>query len=140
MKRSYQTQQKKQLIHFLSVHKEEQFTIEEIVEKMPKGHSPAKSSVYRLMKQLVEEGQIRRYVKENSRQFLYQFIDREECSMHLHLKCLECGKLIHLSEFVSRNTQKEVEKEAGFDIDQEKTILVGRCEACKKQCSKDSQQ
>jgi len=131
MKKVYQTQQRKELIGFLSTYQEKQFTIEEIIERMATSNAPAPSSIYRLMKQLVEEGIVKRYAKEGSRQFLYQLVDGENCSHHFHLKCMVCGKLIHLSEEGSRQIIQLALGEAGFSVDQEKTILFGKCSECK---------
>lgn len=132
MKKIYQTQQRKQLLDFLTLHKETQYTIEEIIEEMQQADAPAKSSIYRLMKQLVEEGKVKRYVKDHSRQFVYEYIAGENCSYHFHLKCFECGRLIHLSETTSQLTQESVAKEAGFIVDKEKSILFGICDVCQK--------
>lgn len=133
MKRIYQTHQRKQLMNFLSLHKDSQFSIEEIIEQFKGEEVPAPSSIYRLMKQLVEEGLVKRYAKDGSRQFMYQLIDGEDCDHHFHLKCMSCGKLIHLSDEASEEMRHMVSEEVNFDISQDKTILFGECTACKKQ-------
>ena len=55
-KKTYQTEQKKQLLDFLREHKEEHYTIDQIILNLQGEHTPGKSTVYRLIKQLVEEG------------------------------------------------------------------------------------
>lgn len=130
MKKIYKTQQRRCLIDFLSAHGE--CTTEEIIEEMTEIGAPARSSVYRLIKQLVEEGVVKRYTKDNSRKFVYELVGEEECRHHLHLKCMRCGKMMHLSQNTSLKTKEAVLEEADFYIDQEKTILFGICKACKR--------
>ena len=46
---------------------------------------PGESTVYRLIKQLVESGEVKRTVRGNSRTFVYQLTDGESCHHHLHM-------------------------------------------------------
>lgn len=132
MKSTYQTQQRKILLQFLSSAEDKQFTIEEIMEEMNrKGETVPKSSLYRLMKKLVDEGVVRRHSKEDSRQFVYQIMESEACHSHLHLQCTECGRLVHLSEEATKEARKWMEGSTGFELDQEKTFLYGKCNDCK---------
>lgn len=133
MKSTYQTQQRKILLNFLVSASDRQFTIEEIIEGLNKdGRNIAQSSVYRLMKKLVEEGVVRRHSKGDSRQYVYQIIESKECHTHLHLQCTECGKLVHLSHEATKEARQWMKGATGFDLDQEKTYLYGKCVDCKK--------
>lgn len=133
MKSTYQTQQRKIILSFLASAHDRQFTIDEMIEGLNReGHNVAQSSVYRLMKKLVEEGVVRRHSKEDSRQYVYQIIESEECHSHLHLQCTECGKLVHLSHEATKEARQWMQGATGFELDQEKTYLYGRCTDCKK--------
>ena len=133
MKSTYQTQQRKILLHFLTKTHDRQLTIEEIIEGLKlEGQNVAQSSVYRLMKKLVEEGVVRRHSKEDSRQYVYQIMESEDCHAHLHLQCTECGKLVHLSHEATKEAQIWMQGATGFDLNQEKTFLYGKCGDCKK--------
>lgn len=134
MKSTYQTQQRKIILSFLASAHDRQFTIDEMIEGLNReGHNVAQSSVYRLMKKLVEEGVVRRHSKEDSRQYVYQIIESEECHSHLHLQCTECGKLVHLSHEATKEARQWMQGATGFELDQEKTYLYGKCKECKKQ-------
>ena len=134
MKSTYQTQQRKIILSFLASAHDRQFTIDEMIEGLNReGHNVAQSSVYRLMKKLVEEGVVRRHSKEDSRQYVYQIIESEECHSHLHLQCTECGKLVHLSHEATKEARQWMQGATGFELDQEKTYLYGKCKDCKKQ-------
>ena len=133
MKSTYQTQQRKILIGFLVNAHGRQLTIDEIMDGLrEEGKNVPQSSVYRLMKKLVDEGVVRRHSKEDSRQYVYQIIESEECHSHLHLQCTECGKLVHLSHEATREARQWMQGATGFDLDQEKTYLYGKCVDCKK--------
>ncbi len=133
MKSTYQTQQRKILISYLVDAREKQLTIDEIMDGLKeKGKNVPQSSVYRLMKKLVDEGVVRRHSKEDSRQYVYQIIESEDCHSHLHLQCTECGKLVHLSHEATREARQWMQGATGFDLDQEKTYLYGKCVDCKK--------
>lgn len=130
----YQTEQRKILMAYLKAHSDRAFTIEELWEAMkgelPQETVPGKSTVYRMMPGLVEEGLVRRFVKGNSRTFVYQMICGEHCDSHLHLKCSVCGKLYHMGDQETENLVAEVFRKHHFSVDEEKTVLFGLCEGC----------
>ena len=134
----YQTEQKKALVGFLNEHHNKQYTIDEIVAQLTakqmrdggEGKLPGKSTVYRLISQLVEDGSVKRFVKGNSRQFLYQAMDGDGCKLHFHLKCTECGQLIHLDEGFSNRIEEMLAKEFGFAVDESRTMMYGLCSGC----------
>ena len=130
----YHTEQKKRLLAFLQEHEENAYTVEELVEGMKRSGctgAPGKSTVYRLMTKMVEEGTVKRFVKGHSRRFVYQIVMGEDCHSHLHLKCTGCGKLIHLDEALSDELMEKVRKARDFSVDEEETVLFGSCSACR---------
>lgn len=131
----YATEQKKILLDFLREHHEAAFSVEEMVAELRKidGEKvPATSTVYRLITRLVEEGTVRRFVKGHSRQFLYQIVDREHCRSHLHLRCMDCGKLIHLNEKLSDEVLGAIRATSNFSVNEEETVLLGACSDCSR--------
>lgn len=128
MERHYRTKQKDELLHFLSTVADRQLTIEEIASELP---DIGKSTVYRLVRQLVEDGVLRRFVADNSRRFLYQYAGQPDCCEHLHLKCTVCGRLIHLRHGLSRQMKQTIASQYGFSIDGAKTMLFGCCGDCR---------
>ena len=132
----YATEQKKILTDFLRAHREESFSVEAIVDGMRAEHGtgivPATSTVYRLMTKLVAEGTVKRFVRGNSRKFAYQIVMGEHCDCHLHLKCMGCGRLIHLDESVSDELLDKVKSISDFSVNEEATVLFGSCADCKK--------
>ena len=129
----YATEQKKILSDFLKENSDRAFSIEELIEGMRASygdHVPGTSTVYRLMNRLVEEGVVKRFVKGHSRRFLYQAVRDEHCRSHLHLKCIGCGKLLHLDEHISDTLLDTIRATNDFSVNEEETVLFGECSTC----------
>lgn len=60
----------------------------------------------------------------------YQAMDPGHCDAHLHLKCVGCGRLIHLDTGVSDTLQADLLRAAGFTVDGRSTTIYGTCAAC----------
>lgn len=125
MDMSYRTHQRLALLGFLENNPERQYTIDEMIEQLGED-APAKSTAYRIVKKLCDEGVIRRFSREGTAGAVYQLAGKCCCAEHLHIRCLECGLLIHLD----RSAQDELTKNTGFVLDDERSMLYGRCAAC----------
>ncbi len=130
---TYKTHQKEMLLEFLRKNPDKPYCIEEISSNLENEYedAPGKSTVYRIMGQLVDNGTVKRFVKGNSRQFLYQFAGDEECHHHLHLKCTECGKLLHMGHKLSEQVLSGILGENDFTVEPDSTTLFGCCKECK---------
>ena len=125
----YNTIQRKVILDFLNNNKDKQFTVEEISEKIREVYNgvdeiPGKSTVYRIISKLVDEGEVKRFVKGKSRQFLYHISGCENQVTHLHLKCVECGKLFHLDTTISDKITNQILKTYNFNLDLEKNCFI----------------
>ena len=128
---TYQTEQKKLLLDFLSKNRDRSFTIDEITAGIEKGGDTlARSTVYRLASKLEGEGVIRRFVKADSRSASYQLAACEHCEAHLHLKCVGCGKLVHMDESISDELIRKIRATSAFSVDEEESVLYGKCSTC----------
>ena len=130
---SYQTEQQKQLWSCLSQNADRPLTVEELLDRVRDagGQVPGKSTAFRLMTKWVEEGRVLRTVSGNSRRFVYQLAGCGNLPPHLHLKCVDCGRLIHLDSAESEALLGRVRQKSGFQIDEESTVLLGHCAAHK---------
>ena len=133
---AYHTEQKRILEAFMSENRDRSFTIDEITEGLfalsGEGAAPGRSTVYRLMGRLVEEGKARRFVNSESRKASYQLVTCEHCDSHLHLKCKDCGMLIHMDGAMSDELLNRIRSYSNFAVDEEETVLYGRCKDCNK--------
>lgn len=131
----YVTEQKKILQRILEENKDRAYTVDELVDIMKESHgedAPGKSTVYRLITHLTEEGRVKKFSRPDTRKAAYQIIMGEHCDSHLHLKCLDCGKLIHLDDEVSDKLLSAVMSNSNFSVNEEATVLFGKCGSCKK--------
>lgn len=130
----YNTVQREELLKFLGEHRTSAFTVKEIADMMAEDSSvikkPGESTLYRLIKELVESGEVKRTVKGNSRQFVYQITDGESCHHHLHMKCVSCGKLYHMDDEESRELVERILMKDSFEIDSS-AVLPGKCGDCR---------
>ncbi|MBQ7935549.1 MAG: transcriptional repressor [Clostridia bacterium] len=130
---NYQTRPLKQLLDFFAAHPEQSYTVDELTAGLAVQYqedAPGKSTVYRLISRLEKEQKIKRFEKEGSHCAYYQIT---ACTHnHLHLKCTGCGKLFHMKETASEHLLQDVLNNAGFSVDQQQTVLFGKCAGCKE--------
>lgn len=132
---SYQTRPRGQLLSFLRENPEKGYTAEELAQELSSrygGDAPGKSTVYRLVNKLVQEEEIKRFEEESEKRARYR-LTGATCHNHLHLKCLDCGKLIHMNEQDSTPLLKSILQQNGFSVDEYQTVLLGHCNFCQKQ-------
>jgi len=127
----YKTRQKEVLLKYLSDTRDTPQSIEQIVTALEsRGENPGKSTVYRLIKKLSEDGSVKCFTE--GKRFLYQLAGGEDCHHHLHLKCTSCGKLLHMDHEQSEKIIEKIYGENGFSVSETDTTLFGRCGECAK--------
>ena len=127
---TYNTDRKNEIIKLLSSEPNRAFTTEEICARILS--DGGKSTVYRIISELCVKGVIRKLSDQNSRRVRYQYLGEKSCSEHLHLKCKNCEKLIHLDKSTSEFIMQHIQKNDCFTLDPTE-ILVGLCRYCKEQ-------
>lgn len=133
-KTEYKTQQRSQILACLRENREKSLTVDELTLLLEKGGSPVgRTTVYRYLDSLTELGEVRRFSREGKKSATFQFVENSsECSKHIHLRCSECGKFIHLGCDFMKEANEHLLKEHGFCVDNELTVLVGKCGDCMK--------
>ncbi len=128
----YKTKQRELILNLLIENKNVHLTADEILDRLKfQGNAVGKSTVYRYLDRLVKQGLIRRYVLEEGTSSCYQYRDKTlPCDSHFHLKCLDCGKLVHLDCTFLQNIEEHVLQEHHFQIDNCKTVFYGICDQC----------
>lgn len=88
------------------------------------------TTVYRHLDHLTGEKLIRKFVIDGRSGSCYQFVQEPPEHEHFHLKCNDCGELVHLDcERVSDLVQ-HIFDDHTFRLDPTKTVLYGRCKRC----------
>ena len=126
--REYETEQRKMLLLFFENHPDNHFTVEDLASKL---NGVSISTVYRNVNQMVKEGSIRSFKKEDTRKLVYQYIGTKTCNEHLHLKCNKCGKILHTDEKNAALVKELIQNNYDFEMDKATTILFGSCKSCK---------
>ncbi len=124
----YNTEKRTKLIEFLSENSKNAYTAEQICKNIL-ADERGKSTVYRIISKLVDDGLLHRISDAKTRRITYQYIGSRGCSEHLHLKCTGCGKLIHLDDTTSHILEKRIFKSEGFALDCG-AMIFGKCEGC----------
>jgi len=93
--------------------------------------SIGKTTIYRHLEKLTENGNLRRYVTDGISGACYQYVGNEIINnTHLHLKCEQCGELFHLECDALDDLEQHVLDEHAFQVNTTKTVLYGTCDDC----------
>ena len=124
---TYITGKRDSIIKYLSENALYSHTLPEICSAVLNGEK-GKSTVYRIISELCQEGRVRKISDEKTRHCSYQYVGGH-CLEHFHLKCKECGRLIHLDCDITGELRRAVLENNGFAID-DGAFLFGKCEKC----------
>lgn len=123
----YKTKQRELIAGFFKDNTDRQFSINDISDMF--SESIGKSTVYREVSRLVEEGFVRKY-PDSDGYFWYQYAG-EHCHEHFHLRCISCGRIVHLDCHLMNDVCCHINSEHDFEIDMSRTVLYGVCGKCK---------
>ena len=125
----YKTKQKEILLAYLRETGDTPQSVEAVVQALhARGQTLGQSTVYRLIKKLCDEGALKCFTED--KRFLYQLVGGDDCHHHLHLKCTECGRILHMDHAQSERLIENIYGENGFAVSEEATTLFGRCGNC----------
>lgn len=122
---SYHTRQKKAVEEFFFNNHDRGFTPDEVASSLP---SVPRSTVYRLITQLSDEGFLRKTGNEG-RKSIFQY-QGESCSRHMHIRCRLCGRTEHLSAEATASIEDLIERTSGF-VALDSTVFDGLCSQCR---------
>ena len=130
---AYSTRQKRELLKFLEERSLQHFSVDEVVfEMQDRGEKIGRSTVYRYLELLAEQGSVRKYQSVQGITQYQHVADTSSCDDHFHMMCSRCGNLMHVDCGVMRAMTEHLMKHHGFRLDPRETILVGVCEKCRK--------
>ncbi len=128
----YKTKQGERIFELLIKNENRHLTAEEICIMLKnEGNAVGTATVYRNLEKLVTEGKIRRYRLEEGGPACYQYIGDKECHEHFHLKCLNCGSVIHFECDYLTELNEHLLEHHDFHLDRTKIVLYGLCSKCK---------
>lgn len=130
--REYQTEQRKRLLAFFEENSTQQFTIDEVEERLSADTTISRSAIYRNVSRMVGGGLLKKALTKDGRKTLYQFADCVGCCERIHLQCERCGKVSHMEKEADEAALRGVLLGNGFQLDEHATMLVGVCKACRE--------
>ncbi len=133
---SYKTKQRELILEFLRQNSDSHLTAQSISEALSV-YKVGKSTVYRYLDKLCEEGLVRKYILSDGSSACYQYTNGEDCSRHFHLKCLKCNALVHLECDYLKETEQHINAHHGFSVDTSRTVFYGLCADCKEKEKKN---
>lgn len=130
MAEKYHTRQREEIIKYLEENAGSHLTTDEIARALP---GVGRSTVYRTLESLMKEGLVRRFAGAAGRSACFQYVgEQSPCHEHFHLKCVDCGKLIHLDCAKLAACRTHILEEHGFAADLARTLIYGRCLECSR--------
>jgi Fur family ferric uptake transcriptional regulator len=134
MRTTYKTRPKQLLMTYLRSVKGTA-TVEDIHQALPEIDV---STIYRNLEKMAEEGEVLRFPDELGKKACYQAA-METCENHLHLKCLKCGRVIHLDCDSMQEFVDHLRERHGFTLSYGTTVLYGICKDCQKKEDENNQ-
>ncbi len=134
MKSEYKTKARNAILDFLRKNADTRFTAKSIADALEEsGVSINRSTIYRNIDRLCEEGTLVHYRESDTNATCYQYSEQHgSCHEHMHAQCSVCGKIFHLSNEMASDFESHLKKEYGFKLDYGHTIIKGLCGDCSK--------
>ena len=133
-KAKYKTKQRERMIEYMEKNGHKHFTVADVCGYFKKNEIPVgTTTVYRQLDQLVNEGKVKKYIVEEGNSACFEYIGDLKLSKYpicYHLKCEECGVLIHLECDEITEFENHITKHHGFKINPMRTTFYGLCEKC----------
>lgn len=134
MKTEYRTKARAALLEFLQENSDRGFSAIDLLTYLQLNNEAVnKTTVYRNLDRLCEQGVIYKYREPDHEGWFYQYSkEHTQCNSHMHAKCSQCGKLFHIDDDFVNDFKEQVKNTYGLYVDSGKTLLVGKCANCAK--------
>ena len=127
------TKQKEIVEKFLEENKDVHFKIEDIENNIKNSNkNVGKTTIYRIIKELIKEGYILKIPIGNKQGFCYKYIKNcvnKEDNCH-HLICKKCGSLTHFKSQKVEELKKEIFNNSKFNLKDTSIMIYGICKSC----------
>lgn len=132
--KAYQTKKRNEILKFIENNKDKHINAIDINNYLESlGERVNKSTIYRYLKVLVDEGKIRKYVIDEKEGACFQSEHKSDVCKHiLHLKCTTCNEVFHIDADDYEILINTINNKTGFIVDNTKTVLYGKCNKCMK--------
>lgn len=130
----YATQSRRRIFQFLKECNDRTVTASDVSEYLEKQNCAVNmTTIYRYLDKLAREGTIMKYVAEKGSQSAYQYVEPgRHCEEHLHLKCVKCGRIIHLDCHFMQEISHHILEDHNFALQCRNSVLYGICQDCRE--------
>ena len=134
----YQTRGRILIEEYLMEHRARVVTAEELHRYLEQeGAGVNITTIYRQLERLASQSQVRIFPAEKGKKSGYQYsVEEVQCHDHLHLQCVDCGKIIHLNCHFMDEIARHISGDHNFDLRCENSVLFGKCSECQKEDTK----
>ena len=95
------------------------------------------TTVYRNLDAMTRDGILIRFSEEGTGKAVYKYSgENGGCNGHLHLRCTECGAVVHLDCSFMKELEAHISALHGFSLSCGGSMLLGKCNKCKEQLGK----
>lgn len=132
-KTGYITSNRTKILNYMKENKDCTFTVADIDNYLKEHDCEVNvTTIYRYLDKLVNEGAAKKYVAPKGGMATYQYVESgHNCDDHLHLKCQNCGKVIHLECEFMKEISKHINEHHGFSLQCKDSVIYGTCSQCK---------
>lgn len=125
----YKTQTRQQILDCMIENPDRIFRASELAQSLP---AISLSTIYRNLSRLEKAGIVQIVGAEENKELQYRYTGPGRCEAKMHLVCKDCGKFFHLDGPALRMLQLSVQRISGFELDQQQSVLLGRCAGCSR--------
>ncbi len=132
MKAEYRTKARSRIMEHLKAHPDRRFTAGEIYKEIgSQAESIDRTTVYRNLDRLCEQGKLVKYKEPNQEAWYYQYSEEcSRCNAHMHARCSECGRIFHLENEFVEEFERKMQFVYGLDMNPSKSLIIGKCTDC----------
>ena len=130
MRGEYSTRQREAILSFLQENNAHVTASDIIFHLKEQGYKISCATVYRTLDKMEKAGTVKKMIIGSGSGACYQLADSDGCDSHFHLKCIHCGKLIHLSCEFLHSMESHIFHDHGFTVSSGRTVIYGVCSQC----------
>ncbi len=133
MKIEYRTKARGLIVEYFKTHPDTRLTAKEIYDWLgDKIDGINRTTVYRNLDRMSDQGMLLKIKEPNSESWFYQFSEKHKsCNTHMHGQCSECGKIFHLDDKFVQEFEEKINFAYGLDVDAARTVIIGICKDCR---------
>lgn len=133
LQKSYHTKATEAISEFITSMRDHSFTAAELADFLKEhGLDVNKTTIYRNLDKLTENGTLIKHKSQVNDGFIYQEASTScDCHEHIHFQCSKCGSVLHLSDEKTADYLKSISETLGLEIDTTSSTLNGLCPKCR---------